>query len=99
MRLMADARARRCWCCRRCFIRVAVHGRWPRGDPLQVNLAIVGIWLEAGRHEVTLRYAPLHFARDCALSALAWLALFGLCGWVVAVRIRARPARLGRQSP
>jgi hypothetical protein len=77
--------------------QASVDGR--PATPLQVNLAIVGIWLEAGDHEVAVRFTPLHFARSCELSAFAWLALLGLCGWVVAAAIRSRGVRRRLANP
>jgi hypothetical protein len=74
------------------FVRVSEiwHPGWSavsdgRSIPLfRTDLSLLGFWVAAGEHRVSLRFRPLTWPWTLGLSGVAWLLWFVLCGaWVV----------------
>jgi hypothetical protein len=60
---------------------------------MPVDLALMGVVVPAGSHELTMRYKPARFAAGAGISAVAWLFVLGWLGW----GFRARGTRLSSE--
>jgi hypothetical protein len=70
--------------------RATVDGR--AAEVVPVDLALMGVVVPAGDHEIDFHYRPNRFAAGAAVSAVTLLAL---SGWLLVAFRRARGGRLG----
>ena len=64
--------------------RVRVDGR--ASQALQVNMALLGTWVESGQHTVELRFEPPYFKLGVTASGVALALLLSWLIWLVAAR-------------